>query len=167
MPLGSCRFAETAHIVGYILEGTVNSHLIRIGLVLVLPILCCLGPILLPVGLNEVVLYGFAQGLFEYPMPPDTKLIGKETEISHPGNGNSCTYEARLILLSTLPEPDIRSYYAGLRLPGVSDNSWRADNRVPVRLHFDGSSPTTPETRFTVILNDGGPDEATFDFRCH
>jgi hypothetical protein len=143
----------------------VKTFCLILCLVIGTPIVCCVIPIMIPVAINQWTLWRFANNLFEYPLPPNTVVVEKTIELSHPGNGNTCLYQAKLILASTLSLETIKSYYANVEFPRVNDSPY-ASKSITAWVKLDNRTATASEKRFIVELEDFGSD-VTLDIRCH
>ncbi|MBI5034167.1 MAG: hypothetical protein HZB51_26905 [Chloroflexi bacterium] len=146
-----------------------RQHLKTFSLILCfvigIPIVCCVIPMTIPIAINQWTLWRFANNLFEYPLPPNTALVEKRIELSHPGNGNTCLYQAELILSSTSSLETIKSYYAKVEFPRVVDSPYTSKS-ITAWVKLDNSTATALEKRFIVELEDSGSD-VTLDIRCH
>ncbi len=111
----------------------------------------------------------FADGLYSYPLPPDTTVLGQHSEIGKVGNGNNCWYRAEQSMVSTLSREEIEAYYADVTLPRVSFGRWdsvyASIRDVPVELEFEQVGPDG-RIYFRVVLFDVGLD-VNLDPRCH
>jgi len=123
-------------------------------LALGLALLICALSIWLPMYANNRRLATFASGLYRYPLPPDTAVISRSSQLGKAGNGNSCWYHAQQSLVSHLSREEIEAYYDEVMLPRVSFGRWWNG------LSVDGQS------HFTLTLFDVGLD-VTLDWRCH
>ena len=137
----------------------------------VLPISLCGFGIWLPKFINDLRLSAFASNLYEYPLPPDTTVVYRYSELRKVGNGSNCHYEAEQSMVSTLPRAEIKRYYNDVMLPRVSfgrqwDERYDSPTITPIRLEFDESKSNSDSSYFTLTLFDTGLD-ITLDYRCH
>lgn len=145
---------------------------------IVLLLLLCAGQVLLcglalwlPMYANDRRLATFAGGLYDYPLPPDTAVVARRSELGKVGNGNNCWYQAQQSLVSTLSPEEIEQYYDGVVLPRVSfgpmwDRQYDSPRVAPIDLDFVAVTPTDGQSHFTLTLFDVGLD-VTLDWRCH
>lgn len=61
--------------------------------------------------LYEYYLYRRAQKIYSHPLPPETKLISKETHLIPPVNGSFCTSQIQLTVETTLSNEELNRYY--------------------------------------------------------
>jgi hypothetical protein len=121
-----------------------RKRLVILGLLLILSVLfVCVFPMIV----NNVRLSIFSQPFFNYPLPPQTAVLSRETQVGllH-GNGNHCDFSASMRLHTLLSEQEVRDYYSEALFPTVeADSGWAAisglEGAVPVILQFDQGDP--------------------------
>lgn len=115
---------------------------------------------------NDWLLQGFANNLYDYPLPPETEVVSKDARVELMGNGNHCDFVANQTLVSELPREEIEAYYQDIRLPAVRGDSQLAQNGyIQVRVDFK-SSTSDGQTYFSIWIADVGYPPG-FDIRCH
>lgn len=119
----------------------------------------------LPQWLNNLTLQHFAENLYEYPLPPNTIVVNKSSDLQKVGNGNNCYYIASETLVSSLPREEIENYYKDVSLPVVDKNRIDELREIPVRLEFKDET-LTGKIYFRLLLIDTG-SHTTLDIRCH
>jgi|GEM_PF-6803496 len=81
----------------------------------------------------------FAQQLFDYPLPPLTTEISRETQTNQfGGSANFCHYEAILQVMTHLNKSELEAYYEDLMIVGVdgqplNNRSGFHDNTVMIQ----------------------------------
>lgn len=90
-------------------------------LFVLLPLLCCCGPVWVQRTVNNRQIEQFANQLFTYPLPPQTQQVQPGTiDIGYPMTGSKCLVGASVTLVTALPQPDIEAYYADVKFPRLT-----------------------------------------------
>lgn len=135
--------------------------------------LCCCFPLSIPVALNTYQLYKFGSNLYNYPLPLQTQVTGRQAEVGLMGNGNHCDFVVEQTFVTSLSRQEIETYYADVLFPPVRSEpqGWH-DSRTtgihpPVRpvLEFQ-EARDNGQLEFKLRLVDYGYPPG-FDFRCH
>lgn len=126
----------------------------------------------LPIYLNDLRLSAFAKNLYAYPLPLDTTILDRHSDMSKVGNGNNCYYKVEQSMVSTLPRAEIEQYYKDVRLPEISTiPQWHGVFDTPatisIDLAFNESKSNEGTSYFTLTMLDFNFSDNTFDIRCN
>jgi hypothetical protein len=146
-----------------------SKYLVVIPLIIATLAICflCGLAVWLPQMSNNQRLQRFSDGLYDYPLPPETEVLDKSSAVTLLGNGNHCDFMATQSLVSKLNRKELEMYYQNVGVPIVSEDSlYNQRGLVPVRLEFDEINLSDGLIRFTVTAIDAGYP-AGFDIRCH
>jgi|GEM_PF-2752239 hypothetical protein len=133
-------------------------------------LMCCGVAFWLPQILNDWQLARFAENLYRYPLPPQTEVLSRHSEVGLMGNGNHCDFLVTQTMLTRLTREEIKIYYKNVAFPPVNDHNEGVSlpyqgKPIPVYLEFD-MSVETAQQRFTARLIDMGYNPG-LDIRCH
>ncbi len=138
---------------------------------LAISLTCCSLALVIPQAQNNWKLRTFAGNLFAYPLPPQTEVVSRYSEVELKGNSNHCDFEARQTMVTPLSEQEIEAYYVEVALPPAGNyNAGRAPayRTAPalVFVRFDETGMPDGRRRFTLVLYDHGHPPG-LDIRCH
>jgi len=132
---------------------------------------CCVLALAIPQARNNWRLRTFAGNLFNSPLPPQTEVVSRYSNVGLKGNSNHCDFEAGQTMVTRLSEQEIEAYYDDVAFPPAGNyNAGRspAYRTAPVILSVRFAESTTKEgpRQFTVVLFDFGHPPG-LDIRCH
>lgn len=134
--------------------------------IIVLPLLCCGGPLLVNPLYNNLRIARLKQAFVAYPLPPQTtRLQAGTVKWLVPLNGGTCVVNVEQQLLTALSYEEITAYYADVFFPPLRHIPSRDDNRVGVVV--DRAETPEPDGRHKVTILAGEPFfDAGLDLRC-
>ena len=136
--------------------------------IIALPLLCCVGPFLIAIPVNNVRLDIFAAPLFAYPLPPQTEVLRRTKEVGLFGNGNHCDFQAIQYMRTKLSQAEIEAYYQEVSVPRIFPVfEARRQGDIDIFLFFDDT--TDGYLSFRAAIGDMGYSSgiAAFDLRCN
>src|SRR5688572_28133558 len=121
-----------------------NTNEIVCLIIVLVPIAFCALLFWIQQAYNDWQLQKFASNLFNYPLPPQTEIINRHSEVGLMGNGNHCDFLVTQIMRTRLSESEIEAYYDEVLLPPVNNHNegvapaFQGEPR-PVFIDFDNS----------------------------
>lgn len=151
-----------------------KSLLRGLGIVLIVlgvPALLCTIMFWIPQIFTNAKLDAFADQLFDYPLPEQTRLVSKDKFVGLTGNGNHCDYIASQVVETTLPLEAISRYYADVLFlpPGGRNDGLGPDYQtapIPPDIWTNGETTKDGRQRVWISLDSFGHSPG-LDIRCH
>jgi hypothetical protein len=140
------------------------SCLIRVVAVLLLPIVCGWFALTANILINNIRAAHFGSPLFNYPLPPDTTVIRRYTEVIRTGSGNHCDFGAIQVMETSLSEEEVRAYYSDVSFPRPIGSIY--PDPAPHLIDFDDATASQETLTFSYILFDANQPPG-IDLRCH
>lgn len=135
---------------------------IQILLIISIPVAMLFFIVMGPSLIHSHRLNNFADNLYEYPLPPDTKICSQHKEAGpFMSNGDYLTYRASMTLFSRLTKDEIIKYYKNVKLPSARPNV-----TSPVTLQIKFIQVLDKNIIFEIRIIDGEYEPIGFDLRC-
>lgn len=133
-----------------------------------LPFLCCVGPFVIAVPVNDVRLDVFAAPLFAYPLPPQTEVLRRTKEVGLFGNGNHCDFQVIQYMRTKLSQAEIEAYYQDLSVPRIFP-VFEATRQGDIDIFLFFHDTTDGYLSFEAAIGDMGYSSgiSAFDLRCN
>ena len=145
---------------------------LAIGLILLsVPALLCTAMLWIPQIITNAKLNAFADQLFDYPLPEQTRVVSRDKWVGLTGNSNHCDYFVGQTIETALPLADIKRYYADVTfLPPGGRNEGMEPNYQTAPITPDilanGKTMGDGHQQVSIILASLGHSPG-LDIRCH
>ena len=158
-------------------QSLTNGKSFLIGIIAFLVLVVC-GPCLFFSGIpdmirNNIQLSRYANNLYQYPLPPNTRVVSKHSTVTLLGNSNHCDFVAELTLLTSLTRSDVDQYYENISFPPArskyqgEEDSFTTGIHPGVRLQTEfGPEMVDGYLQYKLKIVDFGYPPG-FDIRCH
>ena len=136
-----------------------------VGLLLLL-IMFCTGLVRLNMLYNDIRTGRFMNLLFDYPLPPQTKVVYREALYFRPINGGTCVFSVSQVQVTSLSQEQIERYYKPVSFPRLRQRSGSyLSQTVNIDLTFNNKMSEEEQMQFTVSIGEAFFDGG-FDPRC-
>jgi hypothetical protein len=133
-------------------------------LIFFLPCWLCIIPVTVDILRNNYDLGVFADNLYKYPLPPQSKVVSTRAEVGLLlGNGNYCAFVAEQAVASQLSYEQIKSYYRAVRFANARNEPGTFATTV---VSISETCSVKDFSCFIIVLEDMD-DDPGFDYRCH